>query len=367
MKSMNFAEMIAQARVKLGEDSSTNTAYTNTTFIKECMNLSNEEFCSAYFFKAMETETYASTFVGTIASHPTTTSIVLDSAANFGKGQPVWVVSSTHAERTVISSISTATLTVSPALSETYADGDYVVREYWDLPQDYFQMFNVRDMTHEEQATIIHRSPHKFDFQFPAYTNMAKPKDYLIYGKDLYEETGYTAGAGTNTTTVVCSTLDNATDDYYNGWLLVNITRSLQARVTDYVASTKTITLEKAITAQVTTDTFLLRKDMYRLYFDMLMDKARKYILKYYKWPKTLVNDYDIPEMDPTFHPAIVDGAVAELLCSDKQEDRAEYYYNRRNKQLQRAWIIGGSRYGADAIDSLERAPEGYGRTSDAR
>lgn len=79
---------------------------------------------------------------------------------------------------------------------------------------------------------------------------------------DLTEaERSMTADAGTNTTTIVDAALASAVDDYYNGWIVHNATRTASAIVTDYVGSTKTLTLSWAIASQASGDTYHLMRN----------------------------------------------------------------------------------------------------------
>lgn len=77
--------------------------------------------------------------------------------------------------------------------------------------------------------------------------------------QELTEKEGNnTADAGTNTTTVVDAALLSTTNDYYNGWILLNLSRAQSSVITDYDGSSKTITLAWAITSQTTGDSYLV-------------------------------------------------------------------------------------------------------------
>lgn len=75
------------------------------------------------------------------------------------------------------------------------------------------------------------------------------------------KESSLTADAGTNTTTIVDAALSSTTDDYYNGWIIYNTTRSRAAIITDYVGSTKTLTLSWAIASQTTGDSYFISRN----------------------------------------------------------------------------------------------------------
>lgn len=92
------------------------------------------------------------------------------------------------------------------------------------------------------------------------------------------KESSLTADAGTNTTTIVDAALSSSTDDYYNGWIVYNTTRSRAAIITDYVGSTKTLTLSWAITAQTTGDSyFICRNPIYNADASSLFAPSENY------------------------------------------------------------------------------------------
>lgn len=84
---------------------------------------------------------------------------------------------------------------------------------------------------------------------------------------DLTEaERGMTADAGsggdvTDTTHIVDAALASAVDDYYNGWIVHNSTRTASAIVKDYVGATKRLELSWAIASQAAGDTYHLMRN----------------------------------------------------------------------------------------------------------
>src|SRR3990167_8064925 len=66
-----------------------------------------------------------------------------------------------------------------------------------------------------------------------------------------------TTDAGTNTTTLVDAALPSGVDDFYNGYIVFNTTRSLSGKVTNYDQATKTLTHE-TITGQDVGDSYYL-------------------------------------------------------------------------------------------------------------
>lgn len=101
-------------------------------------------------------------------------------------------------------------------------------------------------------------------------------KVYAYYGAGtdtgfvLREPTSgnYAADAGTNTTTIVDAALTSTVDSYYIGAKVYNSTRSLWSVVTDYVASTKTLTISPAIASQTNGDVYYLYEIPPVMYFN---------------------------------------------------------------------------------------------------
>jgi len=85
---------------------------------------------------------------------------------------------------------------------------------------------------------------------------------YFIYRFPLAMsiEGPYAADTNTTTTELIDSELKAQVDDYYNGWILVNTTRSLEVTVTDYDGQAKKLT-HPVIAGQVATDAYYIYRD----------------------------------------------------------------------------------------------------------
>ena len=81
---------------------------------------------------------------------------------------------------------------------------------------------------------------------------------YWEYREPYVGEGNYTADAGTTTTSVNETALEWASDDYYNGCLLYNVSRNGTAYVIDYDGGNTTLTLATAIASQAPNDTIYL-------------------------------------------------------------------------------------------------------------
>jgi hypothetical protein len=87
------------------------------------------------------------------------------------------------------------------------------------------------------------------------------------------------ADAGTDTTTIVDADLISTADDFYNDWTVYNSTRALYSVVTNYVGSSKTLTISPAIAAQTTNDEYAIYKtdeiiSTFKPYFEVNADNS---------------------------------------------------------------------------------------------
>jgi hypothetical protein len=103
-----------------------------------------------------------------------------------------------------------------------------------------FFRFNVNKPS-AKTITIVHATVGGLDKVFVDWTYSGSA--WVNAWVDLTEqEEGLTTGAGSNTTTIICSALSSSTDDYYNGWVINNLKDNSIGIVTNYVGSSKTIT-----------------------------------------------------------------------------------------------------------------------------
>lgn len=155
----------------------------------------------------------------------------------------------------------------------------------------------------------------------------------------LYDElltrdpvTTYTAATSTTTTSVICATLASAAiQDYYKDWTLWNVTRNSYAKVTAYDAPTTTLTLEKAITGQVATDTFYLLKRELRVTFGPAPWVNYNFMVTGLRDASLFVNDADFEqEIEADYEDGLVYQAVAEYYLP-RDEKRAAIYEVKAN------------------------------------
>ena len=135
------------------------------------------------------------------------------------------------------------------------------------------------------------------DILTPKAINPAAPRDAILFGVDHFRvpvTSTLTADASTSSTQIVDAALPSSTDDAYNGWLLVNTTRGLHARILDYTGSTRTATLETSIASQTTGDSYFLLRAQRFLQVYPPPDTAYTLELRHYRAVADLVNDYDV-------------------------------------------------------------------------
>lgn len=369
---MNLSQMITQLRVMLGEEDSGNTAWTNTTFLKQIANQSAEELTLAWPFFWVEKEDFLNTVCNVTTAESTALGTTINAPSlGFSPGVPGWIYSGNTYERFICAGISAATITTLTPLVDTFDAASYVTRESYDLPCDFFQPYSAKDVTPGEVNRLRARNVTMWDFNAPDIGTSGVPTDYLRWGFSLLREpltpsSFGTADAGTSSTALVDAAILSTETDYYKGWLLCNTVRLLQQRVSAFNGSTKTLTLRYPITGQVVTDTYYLQKYLMQVQFDALMEEVRPIRFRYYGFPEPLINDYDIPAIPGTCHMDLVRRMVANALAQDGKEGRADYYFNLSARGIARAIDLFGNKFGHEPR-SVEVAPNGFGQTSDAR
>lgn len=371
---LNLSQMLAMARYKLAEPDSAASTWSGATgdaFIKQMINQACAEFNTSFPWPWMEAEQDISTVQTTISSSSTGTTLNVTSASGWGLGDYGWVFEGSNYERFKVNDVAAGILTIEAGVSNTYTTAAKVVKESYALPDDFNYIFNVRDITSSEFLKPM--NPHKYDYDTPVYSSNGKPTDYLIYGFDKAREPAsgtYTTDLGTDTITIVDSSLKALSDDYYKNWLLINTTstREDQSRISSYTASSKTIILKKPITNQTDGETYYLIRNLRLMYFQTLPDSTYKIRIKYYRFPSLLINDTDVPENPEMFSHAIVNGAVGYVMLQDANEQRGMFYIGLMEKDMKRAWgLYGNRRYGMDEVYQIQNtSTSDYSKSADS-
>jgi len=237
----------------------------------------------------------------------------------------------------------------------------------YDLPWgcDYPRIITARNPYNNQDLKIITKE--KFDKYFPNPTNVGVPV-FLCpagYKEDRYpaaEGGTFVAAATTSTTALVMPAGGDAVDDYYNDWMLINTTRNLVARVTDYVASTKTLTVSPPVTAQVATDVVYLKKRLAVVGIYPMPSSAQAVQLSYFVEPDRMVNDYDVPWAIPDrYHRAIYLRAASHgmLIRDDVRKKEVDRDYNLILTEMSGEYnVLEGETFDKQGVDESKRVGE---------
>lgn len=203
--------------------------------------------------------------------------------------------------------------------------------------------------------------------RFPNPVDSGNPVHWIPYGHKQYRfpASGTTAAqATTSTTSIVISSVSRALiDDYYNDWVVVNTTRSLSARITDYVQSTQTFTNDPAITAQASGDTVYFERNHPVITLYPMPDNAQAFIIDYKVNPDKLVNDYDIPLIPPRFQEAIYLGAAkrSNLIMDDNRMKAVEDQFYKILSQMAKEYNADDDenyeKQSVDKVDTISTMP----------
>lgn len=313
---MNLSELIAKFHQDIREPSS-NTRF-NSTEVTSWLNEGYKKLLLHFDLQDTEREVLRTNVYTNCsdAGTSTGTTLYVDSVAGMTVGQCLYVWGDTTMERVYIASISSLTVTlVSPGLVNSYTDGDYVASNQVWLPVNYS---NIIAVTFEESTTTEHSvyplkpqtQQHQIFKEGTTLQAYGQPTHYWIGELDRTSELSLTASGGTNTTTIVQPTLAGTVNDYYNDWYVENQTHTGHSRVTDYVASTKTLTISPAITSQTTSDVFNIIRMLRPLNLNVVPDAQYNFWIKYNAMNSDLVNNWDTPIFDELHHEVLVKYAI---------------------------------------------------------
>lgn len=270
-----------------------------------------------------------STTMGTIASYTTgTVSITQNTTTVTGSGTAFSAsmvgrkirVGGSNTPYKIIKVTDTTHLEIDIPYIETTATGKtfIIFQDVYPLPPfvgrviaikrlDYKQILNKKSITWIET-----RYPDPLLSTFRPYYFAT---DGVRETRDPLGTAVYTAESGTSTTSIVCSALANTTvQNYYKDWEVYNVTRSLKSRVSGYDISSTTLTLESPITAQVSTDTFYLKKREQNVIFRPTPTEAMPLSVTYLKDATLFYDDTDFEsEIDGDFQDILVYQACADF------------------------------------------------------
>lgn len=325
----------------------------SSTDVQNAINNVYKEVCKAKDFRFSLKEKSILIPVTTLSASASagTTSVSITSASSFGKNRRVLISDGSNYEYKTISSLSGTTVTLDSALENAFASGSYFIMDIFFLPLEVGLLQNVRAWEDTKRTLKLHRQ-FLADLDYPKRESLADtPTDLYFTGVDNSSEGSMTAKATTNTLQITSTGLVNATNDYYNGWKVINETRKLSARITDYVATTGILTLESPITAQAADDVFHIEPHLMGCFLYPSLNESRYLHLTFRQNPTRLVNDYDEPIIEPEeFQNILVYGAARDLYRLDPKNPNAvkmaEYYGVLYKQRLDRLFDVARSAEG---------------------
>lgn len=369
--------MLANLRYRLWETDSSNSTWSDA-FLNRCINWALSYFSTARPFRFMESEfTLTAIYTELSAAYTSGTVLSVDSSLGFSPGVYGYIYSSSATERFLVTSVSGGTINISAALVNDYAIDDGICRESHDLPAGFYHAKSCRDMTFSDSdsssgTTLKHYpSIRKFDYENPIMMSSGVPSTYMMWGfSDLREPysilNNLTMDSGSVTSSVVDTALSSVLNDYYNGWVFTNSTRSLASRVWDYNGASQTLYLSDPITSQTTGDVYFLKKNLLQVGFDTLMDIERTYVFRYFRFHPKMINDMDIPLVPGQFIDDVLDLAMYKALRQDGREQRSMVYLQSGLQAIRNLWEIWGVKDQFDGFAEWKYIASDYASSPDA-
>lgn len=318
---MNLQDIRERCFQFRGESTTDGKARFSHAVVNSIINQKEKEILSEYPSLRQNKEVLIPIETTTLSSAYTAggATFAVTSAANMAKGRYVVVTDGSNFELVQISSISTLTITPTAVLSNSYASGSYVSVFNHFLPYYCSRVLDCREWTTPAMLEVERVAP--FHRSYPKPNSTGAPTTLVEFGMCLDREPAvgsvYTMDATTSTTSVVDTELTAGSDDYYNGWQLVNITRETSARIRDYVASTKTLTLESAITGQIATDTYFLIPRVRQFFLNPIPIADITLRVTVFDEGGNMINDYDEPIVAPAYHMILVYAALLDQAAGD--------------------------------------------------
>lgn len=295
--------------------------------VNSIINSVLELICSSRPWDFLSKEETITVPYTTTSATSTGTTLYATSVSGLGNNRVLCVTDGTNFEYPEIESISGTTITLKGAgLAESYAAASHITLDKVFLPPDCLRPIAFK-LWGDSNRWLDVNSAVLGDYSYPKRTSRGTPTGIFRMGLENYREseTDYTMDASSSPTTVIDSAAPSyAANDYFNGWLLVNVTRGLHSRVKDYVASTTTWTLKSKIPGQVSGDTFYLTPHLHSFVFDKIHTEALTIQLRYRSLPDMLDDDEDIPLIPRQYHYLLVWKPLVYLASADRNNPMAK-------------------------------------------
>ena len=229
-------------------------------------------------------------------------------------------VGSDQAYYTIASFTSTTAITLlEPYQGSTVTAATYVVY------QDEYRLQANVDLIHfmkqiETGQALIDLDPGDYDLIWPTGNSYGDPSYVIPIGRrqDTYA-TGTVTGSVSSTSLTGSST----------SWTSEpGISRGTRIRIGNYVYTVKSVDSDTAITlyeglvVAASSSAYTAYLDNARIQLYQLPDAQKNIVYRFYRRPAPLVNDYDEPDLPPSFHWLLIHGALSELWAYKGDDNR---------------------------------------------
>jgi len=328
-------------------ESTDNSAFTSAEILRFINNAHSFIYHSYEWSFRNKTNTQYSISALTTSSTSPGVTVAVSSVNGMTVGDKIYITDGQHQEEVQVASISTLTLTlVSPGVVNTYASGSKIYTSHIFSPYDCQSINNINiSNTTGTSSKLAYSDQATLQLVSPSITFSSIPSNYIPGEYDNTSITSLTADATTSTTSIVDSALPGSTTDYYKGWQVINSAHPGEARVTAYNYTTKTLTLDNAITGQVSGDGYVITKNLQRIYIYPVPNGVYKFDINYVmNLTSLLINEYDVTKfgskVQSILDQALIYAAVAEACVADKQYDKAQTFGERSDSFITMAMTV---------------------------
>lgn len=343
-----FGDVLSKIKERIQPGGNVSTEVEN--LLKSLINEVHVRTANLLFLRLLRKDA----IIMTTATYSTGTVTVANGSTTVAGTDTVWdstmvgrkIRFSSQTSYYTISAVASATsLTLSAAYTGDALSGDtYTIFTLgYRLPRDYVQGREKTIRYLDENITLKYRPWDDVVGWDPALNDLSSSPAVFTLVPD-YEDrdptsSTLTAEGGSSTTSVVCSSLASSTDDYYNGWILVNTTRGDTSEVTDYVGSTKTLTVSPAITSQAQNDTFYVIDRRLMGAFWPIFTSAKNILFEFFRQPAYLRNAYDLLDIPEEFggEEVIISYVLKEYYKKDPLGMKYDAQYKEAMVNMRRA------------------------------
>ena len=301
----SFADIISLVENEISRNATFATA--EETHIKKLINMTHKEICRKVALKNLKKEAVLSSnaayTTGTVAitngstavtgSSTVWTSAMVNRKIRIGTDAAYYTVATFASATSITIDRNYTGTTVTAATYKIFELGIY-------LPRDFVPGKEKLVRWLEEVDAWGYKIWDDIILSDPALEDFGSPICYSLLPDFERREPAsgnLTADTNTSTTSIVDAALSSTTDDYYNNWIVKAVSQTDTSEVTDYVGSTKTLTISPAITSLAVGSTYHLIDVRHLIVPWPLLETAEDIFIEYYRMPIHLVNNYDFPDI----------------------------------------------------------------------